>query len=102
FGAIAFTVLAMFVVALAQAAGGNGRWYWYSSLCAYIFSCLAGFSIGLLTLVFVLILLSLAIGHSLNHITSWKDTLFFTAAGIITWCIVLITIKSWIFSPLLF
>jgi len=68
----------------------------------YVFSALAGFSIGLFTLVLAFILFTLAAGHWLNRISSWKDTLLFAAVGAAAWYIVFISIKFWIFFPLLF
>ncbi|WP_206747171.1 hypothetical protein, partial [Mycobacteroides abscessus] len=65
FSVIAFAALIISVVSTLSAIKGKSQHYWYAALGVYIFSLIAGFSIGQITVGFTFVLLALAIGYSL-------------------------------------
>jgi hypothetical protein len=73
--------------------------YWFSAIGIYIFSFLAGFTIGQFTVGLTFVFLGLAIGYSLGRIKGKADYFLFAGVGIITGFIMVVYVGSWVFLP---
>lgn len=80
---IAFLALIIFIVSTLAAIMGKYQLYWVSAIGIYIFSFLAGFSIGQITVGLTFIPLTLAIGHSLGWIKNKIHSGVFLCIGIL-------------------
>jgi hypothetical protein len=91
------------IVTMVLAMKGNHKLYWVAALASYIFSFIAGFSIGQITVALVFIPLSLAIGYSLNLIKNKLTGGLFLGLGIIIGiALVLLVDDAWLFFPFRF
>jgi sulfite exporter TauE/SafE len=85
------------------AAKGNRKLYWVAAVAAYIFSFIAGFSIGQLTIGLVFIPLLLAIGYTLNLIKNKIQAALFLLLGIATGVVMVLYVDdAWLFFPFRF
>jgi hypothetical protein len=100
FSVIAFSTLIVSVVSLVLAFKGRHQYYWTAAIGIYIFSFLAGFSIGQLTVGLTFIPLILAIGYTLGWIRSKVHMFMFLTLGIIIgFLMVLFVDDAWLFFP---
>lgn len=83
FSVIAFSALIVAVVSFFLAIMGKQQLYWISAIGIYVFSFIAGFSIGQLTVGLTFIPLTLAIGFSLGWIKGKTDYLLSAGVGIL-------------------
>jgi len=82
---------------------GNYPFYWISAISIYIFSFLAGFSIGQLTIGLTFIPLTLAIGHTFGWIKTRIHTVMFVSLGILVGVVMVLFVDdAWLFFPLWF
>ncbi|MEW6173894.1 MAG: hypothetical protein AB1510_12675 [Bacillota bacterium] len=99
--ALAYSFLGFGIAAWTAGIIQDHRWYWPAALCLYVFSFLGGFSIGLLTLVFPFILVSIALGHALGRIKKSSHSLIAGTIGAGLWLISFRTIDDyWLFFPI--
>jgi hypothetical protein len=97
---IAFVSLLVSVLSIIFAILGTHQLYWISALGIYIFSFLAGFSIGQFTVGLTFIYLSLAIGYSIRRIKGKADYSLFAGAGVIIGVIIVTFVDDyWTFLP---
>ncbi|ETT53891.1 hypothetical protein BSK66_12455 [Paenibacillus odorifer] len=100
FSIIAFIALAIAGASFIIAFRGKHRYYWISAIAIYIFSFIAGFSIGQLTVGLTFIPLALAIGLSVGWINRKSEYLVFTGLGAVIGVIVVIFVDDyWTFYP---
>ena len=100
YSVIAFSALIIAIVSAIAAIKGKYRFYWISAIAIYIFSFLAGFSIGQITVGLTFIPLLLAIGHSLGWIKNKKHSGIFVGIGInIGFLMVTYVDDAWLFFP---
>jgi hypothetical protein len=100
FSIIAFSALIVAVVSIFFAIKGKYQLYWISAIGIYIFSFLAGFSIGQITVGLTFIPLTLAIGFTLGWIKNKMDSILFLCLGIlIGFLMVLYVDDAWLFFP---
>ncbi|WP_245809664.1 hypothetical protein [Cohnella massiliensis] len=100
FSIIAFSALAVAMVSLIIAISGKHRYYWITAIGIYIFSFIAGFSIGQLTVGLTFIPLALAIGLSLGWIKRKSDYVLSVGVGTVMGVIVVMFVDDyWTFFP---
>jgi len=100
FSIIAFSALVVAIVSLVIAISGKHRHYWICAIAIYIFSFIAGFSIGQLTVGLTFIPLSLAVGLSFGWIRRKSDYLWSVGAGTLIGVIVVLFVDDyWTFFP---
>ena len=99
FTVIAYTSLFIALLATIFAIKGYHRLYWVAAVCIYIFSFLAGFSIGQLTVGFTFILLALAIGYTFDWIKNMIQVLTFTGIGAGIGVVIVLYSGEWKFLP---
>jgi hypothetical protein len=103
FSIIAFSALIVAVLSIFYAIKGYYQLYWVSAIGIYIFSFLAGFSIGQITVGLTFIPLTLAIGFSLGWIKNKVHSLITLCIGIlIGFLMVLYVDDAWLFFPFWF
>jgi hypothetical protein len=102
FSLIAFSALFISIVSIIFAIKGKHQFYWISSLGIYIFSFLAGFSIGLVTVALTFIPLTLAIGYSFGWIKTKTHRIISLGFGILVGSLMVIYVGNWLFYPLFF
>jgi hypothetical protein len=103
FSFIAFSALIIAIVTAFFAIRGNYRFYWVSALGIYLFSFIAGFSIGQLTVGLTFIPLALAIGHTFRWIRTKVHSIIFVSLGIIFGVLMVLFVDdAWLFFPLWF
>jgi hypothetical protein len=103
FSVIAFSALIVAVVSIVFAIKGRHQFYWIAAIGIYIFSFLAGFSIGQLTVGFTFIPLALAMGFTFGWIKSKVHRIMFICLGIIIGILsVLFVDDAWLFFPFWF
>lgn len=100
FSVIAFSALIVAIVSLFLAFKGKYQFYWISTIGIYIFSFLAGFSIGQITVGLTFIPLILAIGHSIGWIKTKTHSVIFLCLGIIIGFLMVIFVGNLLFYPL--
>ncbi|WP_089610966.1 hypothetical protein [Dehalobacterium formicoaceticum] len=100
FSVIAYSALIIAIVSTFLAVKGKYQFYWISAMGIYIFSFLAGFSIGLITVGLTFIPLILAMGHSFGWIKNKRHSIIFLCIGIIIGFLMVMFIGSWLFYPL--
>ena len=86
--AVAYFPLIVAVLAFILAVLGKRKFYWISALGIYLFSFIAGFSIGQLTVGLTFIPLLLAIGFSFDWIKTKANYLWTAGSGILIGIIV--------------
>ncbi|WP_245902264.1 hypothetical protein [Gracilibacillus dipsosauri] len=77
FSVIAFSALFIAIVSIFFAIRGKYQFYWVSAVGIYVFSFLAGFSIGQMTVGLTFIPLTLAIGYSFGWIKNKMHSIIF-------------------------
>ncbi|WP_066319255.1 hypothetical protein [Bacillus sp. FJAT-29814] len=98
-----FVALIVTVVSIVFSVKGNHKLYWIASLSAYIFSFIAAFSIGQITVGLVFIPLTLAIGYSLHLIRNKMQAAVFMILGIFIGAIMVLYVDdAWLFFPFRF
>jgi len=76
------------------------QFYWVAALSNYVFSFLAGFSIGQFTVAITFIFLTLAVGYSLGRIQSKVQYSIYTGTGILFGIIMVTFVDDyWVFYP---
>ncbi|MGN8647281.1 hypothetical protein [Gracilibacillus sp. HCP3S3_G5_2] len=97
---IAYSSLIIAFVSVMLAIKGMRHYYWLAAFGCYLFSFLAGFSIGRLTVGLTFIPLALAIGYTFNWIQNNVHCFLFVCSGItIGLSIVLYVEMKWVFLP---
>lgn len=98
---IAYSALLIAFSSLTLALRGRHSYYWVAGLATYIFSVLAGFSVGQLTVGLTFVFLALGAGYSLKLITKRNHLAMFAGTGIfIGIMMVLFVDDAWLFYPL--
>lgn len=100
FTLIAFSALIIAIVSSFFAIKGKYQYYWISAIGIYIFSFIAGFSIGQMTVGLTFIPLTLAIGYSLGWIENKTQSIIFLCLGILIGFIMVIYVGNLLFYPL--
>jgi hypothetical protein len=99
---IAYGALFLAFIPIVIAVKGRPKYYWYSALGFYIFSFLAGFSIGQITVGLTFIPLSLAIGYSIGWIKKKLHIIFFLLLGVLIGITMVLFVEDrWLFFPLI-
>jgi hypothetical protein len=103
---IAYVSLLISIITLIFAIRGAHQLYWISAAGIYIFSFLAGFSIGQFTVGLTFILLALAIGYTLGRIKGKVHYCIFAGCGIVVGIFMVTSADNywkflpfWIFLP---
>ncbi|MBD2867894.1 hypothetical protein [Paenibacillus arenilitoris] len=100
FSVIAFSALAIAIVTFLLAVIGRPRFYWISAISIYVFSFMAGFSIGQLTVGLTFIPLALAIGFSSGRINRRAHTYWFAGVGALIGIVAVVFVDDyWTFWP---
>jgi hypothetical protein len=103
FSLLAFLSFISFFVTLILAIKGKHNYYWGAALSSYIFSFLAGFSVGQLTVGLPFICIVLAVGYSLKWIRTKVQALLFLGIGIlIAYVLVMYVDDAYLFYPFWF
>ncbi|QNG58310.1 hypothetical protein [Metabacillus idriensis] len=101
FSVIAFAALIISIVSTFFAIKGKHQLYWIAAIGIYIFSLIAGFSIGQITVGLTFVFLALAIGNSFNMI---KNKLQFKAClgvGFLVGVLMVAFVDDyWLFFPI--
>jgi hypothetical protein len=98
-----FLALAIAIVTVSLAIKGNYKYYWIAAIGIYIFSFLAGFSIGQLTIGLTFIPLSLAIGHTFGWLKTRVHRVLFVSLGVLIGAITILFVDdAWLFFPFWF
>ncbi|WP_339147166.1 MULTISPECIES: hypothetical protein [unclassified Sutcliffiella] len=101
YSVIAFSAFTISIATTILAAKGKPQFYWVAALGIYIFSVLAGFSIGQITIGFTFVLLALALGYTVNIIRSKIHFTTCLGLGIIVGFVAVVFIDDfWIFYPI--
>ncbi|ALX48883.1 hypothetical protein [Lentibacillus amyloliquefaciens] len=99
FTVIAYAMLLMTLISVILAAMGRYWLYWIAALSIYIFSFLAGFSIGQLTVGLTFVFITLAAAHSFNLIHNSLHYMVFLLLGVIIGALLIVLVRSWLFWP---
>lgn len=103
FSAVAFSALIVAVFSIFYAIKSNYRLYWVSAIGMYIFSFLAGFSIGQITVGLTFIPLTLAIGFSLGWIKNKIHSIITLCLGVLVGLLMVLYVDdAWLFFPFSF
>ncbi|WP_240697380.1 hypothetical protein [Sporolactobacillus sp. THM19-2] len=79
---------------------GRHLFYWFSALGIYVFSFLAGFSVGQITVSLTFIPLFLAMGYSFRWIKRCSHVAIFLCSGILTGFLLTVYAEDeWLFYP---
>ena len=100
FSVIAYSALVAAIVSFVFAIAGRYLFYWISAISIYIFSFLAGFSIGQMTVGLTFVPLVMAIGHSFGWIKNKTHSLIFLCSGFIIGFLMVKFIGNLLFYPL--
>ncbi|WP_047979785.1 hypothetical protein [Ornithinibacillus contaminans] len=100
FSVIAFSALAITLLALVFAIKGKHQLYWLAALGNYIFSFLAGFSIGQFTVGLTFVFLALATGYSFHLIKKRTHLEIFVTIGVLIGVLMILYVDdAWLFFP---
>ncbi|MBY0147862.1 hypothetical protein [Neobacillus niacini] len=103
FSVIAFAALILSIVSTFYAIKGRYQLYWIAAIGIYIFSFIAGFSIGQITVGFTFVLLALAIGHTFNMIKNKLHFTTFLGVGLLVGFFMVVFVDDyWLFFPIMF
>jgi len=103
FSFIAFSALIISIVTAFFAINGKHRFYWISAIGIYIFSFIAGFSIGQLTVGLTFIPLILAIGYTFGWIKTKMHNMIFVSLGVFIGILMVVFVDdAWLFFPFWF
>ncbi|MGM8365961.1 hypothetical protein ACLIBG_10850 [Virgibacillus sp. W0181] len=98
FSIIAYSTLLVAIVSTILALTGKHSWYWIAAIGIYIFSFLAGFSIGQLTVGLTFVPLTLAIAHSFGWIKTNIHGIIFLGLGFLFGLLMVIYVdNAWLF-----
>jgi len=84
----------IFIIGIYLAIIGRTFFYWIAALGIYIFSFIAGFSIGQWTVGFTFVPLALAIGHSTGWIKRKTHRMIFLSSGVIIGCLLVLFVDD--------
>ncbi|WP_078380741.1 zf-HC2 domain-containing protein [Sutcliffiella halmapala] len=102
FSVLAYLLLGTSLLVFLWKVDSKSKKYWISGICMYLFSALAGFSIGLYTLSIAFILFTLAIGHSFGRIKKLHHSIISIVIALVLWCIAInIYGGFWAFYPVI-
>lgn len=80
---------------------GKPQHYWLATISIYIFSMIAGFSIGKITVGLTIVLLALAIGYSFNWIKNKSHYTTWLGAGFLVGILMVAFVDDcWLFFPM--
>lgn len=100
FTVIAWVALSVAVLSFIIAFLGKRQFYWMSAFAIYVFSFIAGFSIGQRTVGLTFIPLTLAIGYSSGWLKTNRDYLLTVGAGLLIGVLVVMFVDdSYTFFP---
>jgi hypothetical protein len=101
FSVIALAALILSVVTTFFAIKGKYQLYWIAAIGIYIFSLIAGFSIGQITVGFTFVFLALAIGYTFNMIKNKIHFKTFLGVGLLVGLLVVVFVDDvWLFFPI--
>lgn len=101
FTVIAFSALILAIVSMVFAIIGEYQFYWLSALGIYVFSFIAGFSIGQFTVGLTFVLLALAIGYTLGLIRNKLHLMVYLLSGTVIGALMVLFVDDyWLFFPL--
>lgn len=100
---IAFSALIVAIVSALFAIFSKHQYYWLSAFGMYVFSFLAGFSIGQLTVGLTFIPISMGLGYSFGWINSKIRVVIFLFIGVLIGCFMVFFVDDvWLFFPFWF
>jgi hypothetical protein len=103
FSVIACSSLIIAIISTIFALKGNIGFYWISAIGIYIFSFLAGFSIGQFTVGFTFVFLSMSIGFTFKLIKRKLDYVIFISGGVLVGFLMVFFVDDyWLFYPFMF
>ncbi|MBX4148692.1 hypothetical protein [Paenibacillus lautus] len=97
---IAYSALIVAVLSLLLAIIGKRQFYWISALGIYVFSFIAGFSIGQVTVGLTFIPLTLAIGYSFGWIKNKVHSIISLCLGTLIGVLMVVYVGNMLFYPL--
>lgn len=97
FGSIMFFTLIIMILTTYYALKGNHGLYWISTIAIYLFSLLMSFTIGLLTVGFAFVTLSLAIGYTFGWINNRVRLGLFCTIGVLVGFVMVYFIRDDLF-----
>lgn len=101
FTVIAFSALIVSIVSTFFAVIGKHQFYWIASIGIYIFSLIAGFSIGQITIGLTFVLLALAIGYSFNLVKNKLHLTTCVGLGFLVGVLMVFYVDDyWLFYPI--
>nr|WP_208589595.1 hypothetical protein [Gracilibacillus suaedae] len=96
----AYSSLIVALISVILAISGKRHYYWISAIGIYIFSFLAGFSIGQLTVGLTFIPLVLAVGYTFGWIKNKAQILMVSSIGVLIGIIMVFFVDNkWVFLP---
>ncbi|MFD2656871.1 hypothetical protein [Gracilibacillus thailandensis] len=97
---LAYSSLTVALLSVVLAVSGKRYYYWVSAIGIYIFSFLAGFSIGQLTVGLTFIPLVLAVGYTFGWIKNKAQILIVLSIGVLIGIIMVFFVDDkWVFLP---
>lgn len=100
---IAYLALLMTLITTIMAIKGYYYLYWIAAISIYIFSAIAGFTIGQWTVGLTFVFVILAIGYSFGWIRSKLSCAIFVVIGILMGLFMVVFVDDyWLFYPLTF
>lgn len=100
FSVLAYLLLGTSLLVFLWKVDSKSKKFWISGICMYLFSTLAGFSIGLYTLSIAFILFTIAIGHSFERIKKQHHSIISIVVALVLWGIAInIYGGFWVFYP---
>jgi hypothetical protein len=101
FSVIALAAFLIAILSIRMAIKGNYKHYWIAALGCYIFSLIAGFSIGQVTVGLTFVLLTMAIGYTFQLIKNRSQLITFVSFGFWVGILMVVLVDDyWIFYPL--
>ncbi|MBP1994889.1 hypothetical protein [Paenibacillus eucommiae] len=102
-GIVAYSSLLISFITAVLAIMGYRWLYWISALGVYMFSIIAGFTIGQFTVGLTFVFLTLAVGSSLRMLKGkLRSTLIVGCGFVLGICMVVFVDDKWLFFPLRF
>ncbi|MDQ8739173.1 hypothetical protein [Paenibacillus sp. LHD-38] len=102
-GIVAYSSLFISLITTVLAIMGYRQLYWIAALGIYIFSIIAGFTVGQFTVGLTFVFLTLAISHSLRVLKGkLRSTLIVGFGFLLGMFMVVFVDDKWLFFPLLF
>ncbi len=98
---IAYSLLILTVITTIIAILGRHNMYWVAAVCIYVFSFLAGFSIGQLTVGLTFVFLTLAFGYTFGLVKGKFSASLTLVVGILIGAVLVVFVDDyWLFYPL--